>query len=386
MSTGIVVLNFGEPSEADRGAVVDYLERIFFANADLEEYDSEQAAHERSRRLAERRAPGLIEEYEEIGGSPLNGQATRQADALGRRLRERGFDATTYVGTQYTEPFVEDAVAAAREDSVDRVIGFPVYPLCGPSTNVISLDELEEAVADAGWDVPVQAITGWHKHPGYNRVRAENIESYADRAGVDLQAPETALVFSAHGTPQHYLKEGSRYDIYVEEFCSVVASLLGVTDYHIGFQNHENRDIPWTKPEIGDLVESMDAERVVVEPVSFLHEQSETLSELDVELREEAEAEGLEFHRVPIPHDDGRIPEVFADLVEPFLADFDPGYYQYRQCQCRDVPGTMCLNAPQTTTDTVDTGADTGAGAEADADARADGRKDAADTARTDED
>ena len=33
-------------------------------------------------------------------------------------------------------------------------------------------------------------------------------------------------------------------------------------------------------------------------------------------------------------------------LVEPFLADFDPGYYQYRQCQCSDSPDAMCLNAP----------------------------------------
>jgi ferrochelatase len=349
MSTGVVVLNFGEPSEPERGAVVDYLERIFFANADLEEYDSAEAARERSRKLAERRAPGLIEEYEEIGGSPLNEQARAQADGLQARLRERGFDATTYVGMQYTEPFIDDAARAAREDGMDRLVGFPVYPLCGPSTNVISLDELDEAVAELDWDVPVQGITGWHKHPTYNRLRAENVREYAEAEGVDLGSEDTVLVFSAHGTPRHYLEEGSRYDIYVEEYCSVVASLLGVGDYQIGFQNHENRDIPWTEPEVEDLVVGLDAERVVVEPVSFLHEQSETLSELDVELREEAEAAGLDLHRVPIPHDDDRIPEVFADLVEPFLADFDPGYYQYRQCQCRDVPGTVCLNAPQET-------------------------------------
>jgi len=349
MSTGVVLLNFGEPSEPDREAVVDYLERIFFANADLEDYDSEAAARERSRKLAKRRASGLIEEYEAIGGSPLNEQARWQADVLGDRLRDRGFDVTTYLGTQYTEPFIDAAAAAAREDGMNRLVGFPVYPLCGPSTNVISLDELDEAVDEMGWDVPVQAVTGWHKHPTYNRVRAENVEACAEEAGVDLHDEGTALVFSAHGTPQHYLEEGSRYDIYVEEFCAVVASLLGVEEYHIGFQNHENRDIPWTEPEIEDLVTDIETGRVVVEPVSFLHEQSETLSELDVELKEEAEEAGLEFHRVPIPHDDERIPEVFADLVEPFLADFDPGYYGYRQCRCRDVPGTMCLNAPQET-------------------------------------
>ena len=349
MTTGVVLLNFGEPSEPDREAVVDYLERIFMANADLEEYDSEAAARERSRKLAERRAPGLIEEYEEIGGSPLNEQARAQAQSLETELQERGFDATTYMGMQYTEPLIPDAAAAAREDGVDRVIGFPVYPLCGPSTNVVALDELEDSVDDLGWDVPFQAITGWHKHPDYNHIRAGNIADHTEEWGVDLTDDETALVFSAHGTPQHYLEEGSRYDIYVDEYTSVVASLLGVEEYHVGFQNHENRDIPWTEPEVEELVTGLSAERVVVEPVSFLHEQSETLSELDIELREEAEAAGLEFYRVPIPHDDERLPEAFADLLEPFLADFAPEYYQYRQCKCRDVPGTMCLNAPQET-------------------------------------
>jgi len=370
MTTGVVLLNFGEPPVPEREAVVDYLERIFMANADLEEYDSEEAARERSRKLAKRRAPGLLEEYEAIGGSPLNEQARAQTEALQARLRERGFDVNTYLGMQYTEPFIADAAAAAHEDGVDRLIGLPIYPLCGPSTNVISLDELEAAVEDLGWEVPFQAITGWHKHPDYNHLRAENIADYAESEGVDLTDEGTALVFSAHGTPKHYLEEGSRYDIYVDEYTSVMASLLGVEAYHVGFQNHENRDIPWTEPEVEDLVAGLDAERVVVEPVSFLHEQSETLSELDVELHEAAEEAGLGFHRVPIPHDDDRIPEVFADLLEPFLADFAPEYYQYRQCKCRDVPGTMCLNAPQTTPHAdVDTGAfGTEAGADAEAD------------------
>jgi ferrochelatase len=347
MTTGVAMLNFGEPSEPDRELALDYLERIFYANADLEEADSEEAARERARTLAKRRLPGLMEEYENIGGSPLNPQAKAQVELTEEVLRERGYDVRTYFGTQYTEPFIGDAAEQAMEDDVDHLIGLPIYPLCGPSTNVISLDELDEEIEELGWDVERDAITGWHKHPTYNRVRAENIADFTEEHDLDLNDEDTALVFSAHGTPEHYLEEGSRYDIYVEEFCEVVTSLLNVDEYHLGFQNHSNRDIPWTEPEIEDLIEDIDAERVVVEPVSFLHEQSETLSELDVELQEEAEEEGLDFYRVPIPHDDERIGEVFADLVEPFITDFDASYYQFRQCQCRDEPGTMCLNAPR---------------------------------------
>jgi ferrochelatase len=346
MDTGIVILNFGEPATPERDRVVDYLERIFYANADLEDADTDEQARKRARKLAQRRAPGLIEEYEEIGGSPLNEQASHQAELLEASLARRGYDVTTYLGMQYTEPFIEDAARAARDDGIDQLIGLPVYPLCGPSTNVLALDELDEALAELNWDGETRGITGWHRHPTYNRIRAEQIDSYTSENDVNLDDEDTALVFSAHGTPQHYLEEGSRYDTYVGEYCETIASLLGVEAFHVGYQNHENRDIPWTEPELEDLVDELDAQRVVVDPISFLHEQSETLSELDDELAETAAEVGLDFHRVPIPHDDERVPALLADLIEPLLAGFDPGYYQLRQCQCRDRPGTMCLNAP----------------------------------------
>jgi len=345
MTTGVLLLNFGEPAEPNREAVLDYLERIFLANARLEEADTEAEKRERARELARRRAPGLIEEYEEIGGSPLNPQAKGQVEALETELRERGYDTRAYLGAQYTEPFVEDAVEAARADGVEELIGLPIYPLCGPSTTVQSLDELDDALAEVDWSVPVSELTGWHKHPTYNRIRVDNVRSFVREHGLDLADPDTELVFSAHGTPQHYLEEGSRYERYVEEFCASVAAMLGVESYTLGYQNHENRDIPWTEPEVEDAIEGADAERVVVEPVSFMHEQSETLSELDVELAEEAEAAGLEFYRVPIPHDDPRFPEMLADLTEPFLTGVDPDYYNLQPCLCRGEPGAVCLNA-----------------------------------------
>jgi len=350
MTTGIVLLNFGEPAEPTRERVVPYLERIFLNNASLEDADTEEEARERARQLAERRAPGLIEEYEEIGGSPLNPQAEAQAEALADELGDRGYDVETYVGMQFTEPFVEDAVEAAREDGVDSLVGLPVYPLCGASTTVAALEDLTDAVEAREWDAPVAEITGWHRHPGYNQLRSDNVRRFADAHGLNLGDPATELVFSAHGTPSHYLEEGSRYDTYVEEFCKVLGRKLDVEDYSVGYQNHENRDIPWTEPEVEDVIEELgereDVDRVVVEPVSFMHEQSETLSELDDELREEAEAVGLDFYRVPVPHDDDRFGSVLADLAEPFVGDFDPGYYQFRQCACAEDRDAMCLNAP----------------------------------------
>lgn len=351
MDTGVVLLNFGEPPEPDRDVVVEYLTKIFYSNADLGNYDSQSAAREHSRELAIRRAPALLEEYDEIGGSPLNQQSLDQAEALEAELETRGHSVETYVGLQFMDPLIEDVAEQVRQDGIDHLVSLPIYPLCGPSTNVAANDELAAAIAAIdGWNPRFDPVTGWHRHPLYNRLRAENIEEFGAQIPAEFSEPETKLVFSAHGTPKHYLESGSRYDRYVEEWCETMASMLGVTDYALGFQNHENRDIPWTEPAIESLVETIAADdtvdRLVVEPVSFMHEQSETLSELDDELAETVSEAGLEFYRVPVPHDDDRFPSVMADLVEPFVAGFDPEYYGFRQCVCREDPGTMCLNAP----------------------------------------
>jgi len=343
MTAGIVLLAFGEPEEPTLDAIVPFLERIFSINASLEEGD-EEAQRRRSRELAERRAPGLLEEYEAIGGSPLNRQARARAGALQAELSGRDLAVRTYVGMQFTDPPVSEAVNRAREEGVERLVGLPVYPLCGPSTTVAALRDLSAAVSAAGWEVERADLSGWHRHPDYLALRAGRIAKFAEAEGVDLQDPGTRLVFSAHGTPLKYLREGSRYDRYVTECCRLVADRVGVRDHVVGYQNHANRGVEWTRPDIDDVITALDAERVVVDPISFVHEQSETLAELDIELREEAEEAGLAFHRVPVPHDDPRLVTILADLVEPLVKGEEPEGFALDPCRCHEAPGTVCLN------------------------------------------
>lgn len=344
MRTGVVLLHFGEPASPTYDDVVEYLTRIFLANASIEPR-TDQSPQERAEELAERRAPSLLEEYEAIGGSPLHAQAHDRAELIEAELHDRGFDALTYVGMQYTEPSISDAVSAALDDGVDRIIGLPLYPLCGPSTTIASLDELATAIESLETDIPWDELTGWHRHQTYNQIRADAVREYVRENTLEVTADETVVMFSAHGTPLHYITNGSRYVEYVEEYCEIQAGLLGIDSYELGYQNHENRGVEWTEPSIETVIEETEASRVVVEPVSFIHEQSETLSELDIDLREDAQERGIEFHRVPVPHDDSRFKNVFADLLEPFLADIPPDVFNLHRCQCRGTENAFCLNA-----------------------------------------
>ncbi len=338
-----MLLNFGEPARAALEEVVPFLERIFLANAGLEGAASPEAVRARCRQLAERRAPQLIQEYEAIGGSSLNTQSEAQARMLVAELAARGLPVQAYIANQFADPLIPDVLARTRAEGMERLVALPVYPLCGPSTNVAALAQLRAALAAASWDVPLTEISGWHRHAGYVELRAEGIRRTAGEARLDLTSARVRLVFSAHGTPLKYIEEGSRYGRYTDEHCAEVAARAGTERFALGFQNHGNRPIEWTQPSIDHLIEEIPAEAVVVVPISFMHEQSETLSELDIELRHVAEARGLEFHRVPVPHDDPRFGAILADLVQSALAT-GSGPLALYPCRCRPTPATWCTN------------------------------------------
>lgn len=338
---GVLAINFGEPDEATREKVEPFLERIFLQNAGLE---PDESARERARELARQRAPGLIEEYEEIGGSPLNAQADRQVGSLQATLRERNWDVAGYSAFQFTEPSIESCLRRAKEDGVETLVVLPVYPICGQSTTVAALEAVRRSLAELEWEPTYVGISGWHHHPAYVSLRTDNIRDFVESGGLDLNDPDTLLYFSVHGTPLKYLDEGNRYDRYVEEQCRRIAHLLGVFDYAVGFQNHANRRIAWTRPDNEDRIREASERRLVIVPISFMHEQSETLAELDHELKEFVEELGKEYHRVPIPHDEPRFVHFLADLVSHLVAGAGSGPVPLSACRCAPFEGIWCTN------------------------------------------
>lgn len=344
MGTRVLTVGFGEPSTPDPNVVQEYLEGIFLRNMSIEGDMPEATARERAETLASRRMPGLVAEYEAIGGSPLQAQLEAYTGRLDDELGRRGYDVTTTMATQYHSPTIGEVVATAATDGIDHLVILPMYPLCGPSTTVAAIADVAQRVETIDdWTPTLSPIGGWHRHQRYNRLRAEHTKSVLDDRGIDLGDPTVELLFSAHGTPVHYLEQGSRYDRYVEEYCEVQSSMLGIDTYSLGFQNHESRGVEWTTPSIETAIEHIEADHVVVEAISFIHEQSETLSELDEELAEEAAELDLAFDRVPIPHDHPAMASVLADLVEPAIAGFDGTYVGFRDCQCVNTAGARCL-------------------------------------------
>lgn len=339
-SVGVVLLSFGEPEGTDPADVVDFLERIFLANKRLEPGSGAR----RARQLAEARAPALLETYRGIGGSPMNAHTRGHARALESELHARGHAAHVFVGTQFATPTISDALARCREAGVDRVVALPLYPISGPTTTLAALDSVRDEVGRMSWPVDATFIGGWHRHPDYVELRVDGIRSLMSDRGLDPDDPGLTLYFSAHGTPISYLREGSRYREYVEDSCRSITRAAGIDAYALGYQNHTNRGVAWTEPSNETLMASIDATDVVVVPVSFIHEQSETLHELDFDLKNMAEARGVAFHRVATPFEHPAMAGVLADLVLEALNRRDDGLMA--QCGCQGLDHGLCASSP----------------------------------------
>ena len=337
---GVLVINFGEPEQATSEQVEPFLERIFLQNAGLE---PDEATVQRARRLASDRAPGLIEEYLKIGGSPLNQQADAQSEQLETDLRARGHDAKTYSAFQFTEPFIRNKVSEAKADGVEILVALPAYPLCGRSTTVQALEDVRTALNELEWAPQFVGVSGWHYHASYTEMRAGHISQFVKEHDLDLNDPDTVLYFTVHGTPIQYLDEGNRYDRYVEEHCLQVAQHLGTARYAVGFQNHTNRPIAWTQPDNEVEIKARPEQRLVMVPISFMHEQSETLSEIDHELRQFVEGFGKEFYRVPVPHSERAFEVYLTDLVEAVIEE-ERADFGLSPCRCAANPDIWCTN------------------------------------------
>ena len=152
------------------------------------------------------------------------------------------------------------------------------------------------------------------------RPRALVRDAYAKaRAELPADVPLRVL-FSAHGLPESIVKAGDPYQWQVEQ---TVAAVVGAAGDIAGLDHavcYQSRVTPqkWIGPSTEDEIEraAHDKVAVLVCPIAFVSEHSETLVELDVEYREEAEKLGVPgYFRVPAQNSDPAFIAALADLA-----------------------------------------------------------------------
>ncbi|MCW5732545.1 MAG: ferrochelatase [Enhydrobacter sp.] len=244
--------------------------------------------------IASRRAPKAREIYAKIGGgSPIVGQTEAQARALEAALGPE-HEWRGYVCMRYWHPMTEAVVSAVQRFAPDRIVLLPLYPQFSTTTTASSFKAWKKA---SSLKAPTVEIESYPTEPGFVRASVELITQGLAAAG---DGPKRVL-FSAHGLPEKIIKAGDPYQAQVEQTAGAIGQHLGGVDWSVCYQSRVG-PLKWIGPSTEAEIRRAadDGRGVVLYPLSFVSEHSETLVELDIEYRHLAEQAGVPTYvRVP---------------------------------------------------------------------------------------
>jgi ferrochelatase len=264
--------------------------------------------------IARRRTPKARGIYEKIGGgSPIVGQTEAQARAL-EEVLGKDHEWRGYVCMRYWHPMTDAVVSSVKRFAPDRIVLLPLYPQFSTTTTASSFNAWKNA---SNLAVPTVEIESYPTESGFIRASIELVKQGLTEAG---DGPKRVL-FSAHGLPEKIIKAGDPYQSQVEQTAAAIGQHLDGVDWSVCYQSRVG-PLKWIGPSTNAEIRraGTDQTSVVLYPLSFVSEHSETLVELDIEYRHLAEQSGVtKYVRVPTVGTHPQFIHGLANLVQAAL-------------------------------------------------------------------
>jgi ferrochelatase len=265
--------------------------------------------------IARRRAVTARAIYARIGDrSPILPNTEAQAAALAEQLRGLG-DVRVFCCMRYWHPQSDAVAAAVKAFAAEEIVLLPLYPQFSSTTTASSRRSWMRAAGSIGLAVPTKLVCCYPTEPGFIAAAAALV-----RAGIAESEAKMGrrprVLFSAHGLPKKIVSRGDPYPAQVESSARAIAAELGLadTDWVVCYQSRVG-PLEWIGPYADAEIRraGRDGVAVVLFPIAFVSEHSETLVELDIDYRHLAEQSGVPAYvRVPAV---GTTPAFIAGLA-----------------------------------------------------------------------
>jgi len=248
--------------------------------------------------IAKRRAPVARKVYDHIGGrSPIFEETRKQANALEIALSGDGVEAKAFVAMRCWHPFSDGAARAVKAFGPDKIVLLPLYPQYSTTTSASSLKDWARAAKKAGLKIPTSQVCCYPYEPGF----VASVAARIGEAARDLN-PGTGyrLLLSAHGLPKRTIAKGDPYQWQVEQSAAAAVKALNRPELEavVCYQSRVG-PLQWIGPATdAEIVRAgKDGKGVILAPIAFVSEHSETLVELDIEYRKLAVEAGVPDYR-----------------------------------------------------------------------------------------
>ncbi|MDI6815758.1 MAG: ferrochelatase [Actinomycetota bacterium] len=299
---GVMLMAFGGPDSLD--SVEPFMERLM---------------------KGRKPTPEIIEraknKYRLIGGkSPLPAITQRQADALEAKLNESCADARrfkTYVGMRYWHPFIEETIEKMAADGITRAFAISMSPHHSRVSTGAYAEEIKRVVGERGLDITIDMVEGMYKHPAFIDAIAEKVTAAIKRFPEERR-PRVQIVFSAHSLPMSYIEAGDPYVDEIKMTIDKVLNKIAPHSWRVAYQSKGNIPGAWLGPTVEEVYEDLVGEErqdVLIVPVGFAADHVETLWDLDIHHKRQAEELGLTYERADALNDSPRFMEALADMV-----------------------------------------------------------------------
>jgi ferrochelatase len=247
--------------------------------------------------IANLRYKKVWESYELIGGSPIYKHTQNLVDKVAKKL-----DLEVYGVMRYTSPRASEII---KKHNIQEAILFPLYPQFSTTTTLSSFDDVK--------GIKTTKITRFYKDDEFNDIIVQKILS-------SVQNPQdTNLIFSAHGLPKKIIQNGDTYEKEVNEHIQILSKKLPqFKSINLAYQSKVG-PMQWLEPSLEDMLKNFKNQKVVIYPISFIIDNSETDLELKIEYAHLAKELNIDYKVIDVLNDDDRFVDFIVNKVKGLL-------------------------------------------------------------------
>lgn len=264
-----------------------------------------------SRLIARASASQTRQRYASIGGKS---NAVEQARTLAGQLHEQfaryGVAITCEVATRHSFPTIEQGLSSLA-GKTDRPVT-PVYLFPHETTALTGScsGALDRAAAKLGVRIE-RGVRQLGMSDAYTLGWADAVRQAVRRPA------ESFVMFSVHSLPLSIVSRGDPYVTHVEQSVRRVQALLGEVASALAYQSQEGAD--WLGPSVEDKAAEAHQQgyrELIVAPLSFFGDNTETLVDLDQDLRQAAEQCGYQrYVRLETPDQRGFLCQMVTEAL-----------------------------------------------------------------------
>jgi ferrochelatase len=290
MSKAIVLLNMGGINSLDEV-------ELFLNNMFSDKYILQTNLILRKiigKMIVKKRVDEVKQNYKELGGkSPLLDITNKLCKKIKSLTK-----IPTYPIMRYTPPFATDILSKLKQEGIKEIIAISMYPHYSTTTTKSSIEDLKNALQKLNYSPELTIIDRYYNNLEYVKIQVNLIKD----AIKNIDASKLDLIISAHGLPLSIIKKGDPYQKEIEANVNLIKKEL--KNLNINFKNiklaYQSKvgNSAWLEPNLSDVLRNPSNLSVLIFPISFTIDNSETLFELNIEHKEIAQKIGYKFYEV----------------------------------------------------------------------------------------